>query len=51
MNRIVNVRNTFNILIDRTTELLKESLKWMSKADGEQYTIKDFPQQLGWMNS
>jgi hypothetical protein len=51
MNRIVNVRDTFNILIDRTKELLKESLKWMSKADGEKYTIKDFPQQLGWMKS
>jgi hypothetical protein len=51
MNRIVNVRDTFNILIDRTKELLKESLKWMSKADGKQYTIKDFPQQLGWMKS
>jgi hypothetical protein len=51
MNRIVNVRDTFNILIDETKKLLKESLKWMSKADGQNYTIQDFPKQLGWMKS
>ena len=51
MNRIVSVRDTFNILIDETKQLLKESLKWMSKADGQNYTIQDFPKQLGWMKS
>ena len=51
MNRIVSVRDTFNILIDKTKELLQRSLKWMSQADGEKYTINDFPEQLGWMNS
>ena len=51
MNRIVSVRDTFNILIDRTKELLQRSLKWMSQADGRKYTINDFPQQLGWMKS
>jgi hypothetical protein len=51
MNRIVSVRDTFNRLIDRTKELLKESLYWMSVADKTNYKIEDFPEQLGWMNS
>jgi hypothetical protein len=51
MNRIVNVRDTFNILIDGTKELLKKSLYWMSVADKTNYKIEDFPEQLGWMNS
>ncbi|MEB3315854.1 MAG: hypothetical protein VKK32_06550 [Candidatus Melainabacteria bacterium] len=51
MNRIVSVRDTLNILIDRTKELLKESLYWMNQTDGRKYTINDFPEQLGWMNS
>ena len=51
MNRMVNIRNTFNILIDRTKGLLKESLSWMSIADGQHYRIEDFPKQLGWMHS
>jgi hypothetical protein len=48
---MVNIRNTFNILIDRTKGLLKESLSWMSIADGQHYRIEDFPKQLGWMHS
>jgi hypothetical protein len=48
---MVNIRNTFNILIDRTKGLLKESLSWMSTADGQDYQIKDFPKQLGWMKN
>jgi hypothetical protein len=51
MNRMVNVRNTFNMLIDHTKELLTKSLELMSKADGQDYTIESFPQQLGWMKS
>jgi hypothetical protein len=51
MNRIVSVRDTFNILIDKTKELLQRSLKWMSQADNKNYKIEDFPQQLGWMKS
>jgi hypothetical protein len=51
MNRMVNIRDTLNMLIDGTKELLKESIKWMSIADGKMYGIEDFPKQLGWMNS
>jgi hypothetical protein len=51
MNRMVSIRDTFNILIDRTKGLLKESLSWMSIADGQHYRIEDFPKQLGWMHS
>jgi hypothetical protein len=51
MNRMVNVRNTFNMLIDHTKELLTKSLELMSKADGQHYRIEDFPKQLGWMKN
>jgi hypothetical protein len=51
MNRMVDIRNTFNTLIDYTKGLLKESLNWMSVADGKNYKIEDFPKQLGWMKS
>jgi hypothetical protein len=51
MNRMVDIRNTFNMLIDYTKGLLQESLNWMSKADGKNYRIEDFPQQLGWMKN
>lgn len=51
MNRIVNIRNTLNMLIDKTKGLLKERLEWMSQADGEEYKIEDFPKQLGWMKN
>ena len=47
MKRIVSVRDTLNILIDRTKELLKESLYWMRRADNKDYKIEDFPEQLG----
>ena len=51
MKRIVSVRDTLNILIDRTKELLKESLYWMRRADNKNYKIEDFPEQLGWMKN
>ena len=51
MKRIVSVRDTLNILIDRTKALLTESLKWMRRADNKNYKIEDFPEQLGWMKN
>jgi hypothetical protein len=51
MNRIVSVRDTLNMLINGTKELLKESLSKMGTADNKNYQITDFPEQLGWMQS
>jgi hypothetical protein len=51
MNRMVNIRDTLNMLIDGTKGLLKESIKWMSVADDQHYRIEDFPKQLGWMKN
>jgi hypothetical protein len=51
MNRMVNIRDTLNMLINGTKELLKESINWMSIADGKNYKVKDFPKQLGWIKN
>ncbi|MFM7457634.1 MAG: hypothetical protein ACKO3R_03105 [bacterium] len=51
MNRMVKIRDTFTMLIDYTKRLLTENLSWMSIADNKNYTIDNFPKQLGWMNN